>query len=531
MQVRNSTIIYLLAAALLLPALLINLGLLAFIDDEAIRALVALEMILSGNYITPTLHGEYYYNKPPLFNWILIVFFKLFGSIDEFVARLPTVAATLGYGATIFYYVRKQLSTQQAFLAAFLFITCGRMLFYDSLLALIDITFSWCMFLLFMVTYHKLEKGQYLQLFLITYLLTAIGFLFKGLPAIVFQGITLLTYFSYRRQFWKLFSWQHVLGALLFSMILGAYYLTYHQYNDLSIVAQTLFTESSKRTAVELGIGKTIKHIFTFPFELIYHFLPWSLLFIYLVHRSIRSWIQESPFILFCIITFIANIIIYWISVEVYPRYLLMLVPLAFIVFVHLHEKHKAENTWQFRSLQILFLVAISGIALLSFLPLFLAQTQQTPYLWLKTWSLIFPLCWIVWKYFKTPNLRMPLLVLFLVIFRIGFNWFVLPDRNANDFGDLCRETSRQVGKNYQNQGLKVLDVAKMQPTNSFYLTNERGKIIPQLNTDLPDFENPKGLLIVHPGGLTDTSNYQKIDKIKVRHGKMTFDLLKPKND
>ena len=39
--------------------------------DEAIRSLVALEMKLSGNLITPTLHGEYYYNKPPLYNWIL----------------------------------------------------------------------------------------------------------------------------------------------------------------------------------------------------------------------------------------------------------------------------------------------------------------------------------------------------------------------------------------------------------------------------------------------------------------------------
>ncbi|MFQ5448860.1 MAG: hypothetical protein ACE5FF_18195, partial [Saprospiraceae bacterium] len=40
-------------ALLLLPALLTNLGMLAFLDDEGIRALVALEMKLSGNYITP----------------------------------------------------------------------------------------------------------------------------------------------------------------------------------------------------------------------------------------------------------------------------------------------------------------------------------------------------------------------------------------------------------------------------------------------------------------------------------------------
>ncbi len=40
---------------LLIPALLINLGMLPLIGDEAIRAVVALEMMASGDYITPTL--------------------------------------------------------------------------------------------------------------------------------------------------------------------------------------------------------------------------------------------------------------------------------------------------------------------------------------------------------------------------------------------------------------------------------------------------------------------------------------------
>ena len=193
----------------------------------------------------------------------------------------------------------------------------------------------------------------------------------------VFQGITLLTYFTYRRQFWKLFSWQHIVGGLIFILVVGAYYLAYHQYNDLTIVAETLLTESSKRTAAVHGIGKTILHLFTFPFEMIYHFLPWSLMVLYFFHRSTSELILENRFLTFCIVTFLANITIYWISVEVYPRYLLMLLPLFFIPIVHLHQFHQQQNTWQFRYLQILFLVAISFIALASFSPLFLPQTQN----------------------------------------------------------------------------------------------------------------------------------------------------------
>ena len=50
-----------LAAILALPALLIHLPLNPFLEDEAIRATVALEMQYSGNYIVPTINGDFYY--------------------------------------------------------------------------------------------------------------------------------------------------------------------------------------------------------------------------------------------------------------------------------------------------------------------------------------------------------------------------------------------------------------------------------------------------------------------------------------
>ena len=50
---------------LLIPALFINLGMSPLIADEATRGLVAFEMHHTGNLITPTINGEYYFNKPP----------------------------------------------------------------------------------------------------------------------------------------------------------------------------------------------------------------------------------------------------------------------------------------------------------------------------------------------------------------------------------------------------------------------------------------------------------------------------------
>ena len=59
-----------------------------FIDDEAIRSLVAQEMLWSGNYVAPTMHGDTYLNKPPLWNWILAISFYLHGEASEWLAAL-----------------------------------------------------------------------------------------------------------------------------------------------------------------------------------------------------------------------------------------------------------------------------------------------------------------------------------------------------------------------------------------------------------------------------------------------------------
>ncbi|HFA48513.1 MAG TPA: hypothetical protein ENJ95_05775, partial [Bacteroidetes bacterium] len=301
----------LLAAAivLLLPALLTNLGLIAFYDDEGIRSLVALEMQISGNYLTPTMFGEHYYNKPPLYNWILIAFFELTGRNDEFTARLPTVLFLLAYAGSVYWFFKKNSALPDSrtvdcglrtadcrtvgLTTALALITCGRILFWDSMLGLIDICFSWVMFLLFMVIYREGEKGRYGRLFLLSYFLAAIGFMLKGLPALVFLGMALLAYFIWQKKTAKLFSWQHIMGGSIFLIIVGGYYFLYSQENGLEVVFNTLFDESAKRTFVKYGFGDTLLHLFSFPFEMWFHFLPWTLFVILFFNKNAFKIIKE----------------------------------------------------------------------------------------------------------------------------------------------------------------------------------------------------------------------------------------------
>lgn len=505
---------------LLIPALYINLGLMTLIDDEAIRCLVALEMKLSGNYITPTLNGGFYYNKPPLYNWILLIYFELAQVFNEFVARIPTTVAILGFGLTIIYFFKKHTDLHTAILTALAFVTCGRILWYDSMLALIDITFSWVTFIGFMVIYHQFQKGNLWKLFLYSYFFTALGFLMKGFPSIVFQGTTLLAFFIYKRQFKRLFSLPHIAGGVLFLLIVGAYYFAYHQYNPIQEVLPTLFNESSKRTVANHGLGKSFLHFLTFPFEMVYHFLPWSLLIIYFLRGDVLEMIRRHQFLSYLLLIFLCNIFIYWISPQVFPRYLFMFVPLIFGPFLFLHHQHKKEKSWQFRFLDRLFFVLCTLVALGSFTPLFLERVQSTPLLYPVTITMSTLLIALVVLYHRLPKERFLILVLVLLVLRIGFNWFVLPDRYGEDFGTICKNTSIEVGKKFADQELYVYKYTIMQPTNAFYITNARKQIVKRHLTNFV----PGALYIIDPEEYPEAV-YTKVGEFKVRHGKLTYDV------
>ncbi|GAP42654.1 4-amino-4-deoxy-L-arabinose transferase [Lentimicrobium saccharophilum] len=469
---RNPWFFYAFAVVMLIPALLWHLGFLAinFPTDEPTRAIVALEMIVSGNYITPTINGDFYYNKPPLYNWIIIAYYRLAGNYSEFTLRLPVVVGLLLFGLTIFWFVRRHLGNKQGFIVAILFITSGRILFWDSFLGLIDITFSWLVYLSFMLIYHFREKKQYLALFLVSYLLTGITFLMKGLPSLVFQGITLLAVFSYNREFRKLFSWRHFAGIGLFLMIIGAYYYAYFQVHPFDLkIFKTLFSESEKRTIINYGWVRFTTHLFTFPLEMFYHFFPWSVLWIYFFRRDFRSTLREHPFLRFNFIVFIFNIIIYWTSPESYPRYIFMLFPPLFTILVFHFFRDLAKNGKYSRVVEY-FLMGVMVLGIIAAIPMpLLKQTNFVDHAWLKAGVMFFTMLLLTWLYYKLKEQRMIIFAAAMLMIRIGFDWFIIPPR-YNDF-QVHKEGALKAAAVTGDAKLSIFKDSETEHATSFYIT------------------------------------------------------------
>lgn len=446
--------LYLLCAVLLLPALFLNLGLGAIMADEPTRALVALEMYFSDQYLTPTIYGEYYYKKPPVFNWLILFTAALTGSFSELTIRLPAVVPLLLYGASIFWAVRHFLNWQIGFLAAMMFLTNGRMLIYDSFIGHIDIFYAWLTYLSFVAIMYYWQRQRWLLLFVVSYLLSAVAFLSKGLPTLLFQGISLLVVFTYHRQFKRLFHWQHFVGLGLFLLIVGTYFYAYHQQNSLLAYFETLWTESSQRTVAEKSWLDSVLHLFTFPVEFFgYHILPWSLLVIYVFHRSFwrELWQQDALRLTFLLLA--GNVAVYWLAPETYPRYLFMLYPLFFTLLAYAFFHYHARTQPYHRILMQVF----GGIMVIGSLGIWAAPfvdvIKTFPLVWVKTASLFLAMALTTWLFYRLPTHRWVLFTLFLLLFRIGFNWFILPHRY---------ETG--VISQYKRDGLKIAEITQGAP-------------------------------------------------------------------
>lgn len=429
---KNPRPIYAAMVVLLFPAVFYNLGLMPFITDEGIRASVALEMILSGDYLTPRLGGVYYLNKPPLYNWLIAGSFQLTGEYNELSMRLVMAISLLTFMLFIYLLLRKEVGTSLAVLTAFSFFTCGRVLTYDSLVGLIDICFSFFVFLQFYYIYHHGKRDAWGKMFLSAYAITVVTFLLKGLPAIAFVGISLIAYLIYRRKFRLLLSWQHIAAGLLCVGVVGVYYVLYFQRNPdrtLADVFLTLLGESSQRTAVQNSIGTTLKGLVMFPLEYIYAFLPFTVLMIYLFRKPTFRWLKENPFLWTMGLLFVANIILYWLSPKNHPRYLFMFVPLSSVILFYLHDRFKKEGSQLSSLIEHFFLVIMILLSIGTLSIPFLPQTAAFGYVWPGALLLFSGLAFTTWLYQKMPVHRMLLLILFLIIVRVGFNAFVLPVR------------------------------------------------------------------------------------------------------
>ena len=263
-------------------------------------------------------------------------------------------------------------------------------------------------------------------------------------------------------------------------MIIGTYYYFYFSRNNLppETLFANLFEESAKRTGLEFGLGAVLLHILTFPFETLYHYAPWMILVVLFFNRRMRTSIKQQPFLQYNLLIFFFNFIVYWTSPQVYARYLFMFLPLLFVVFFSLYQSSKKEDSGHIKFLHSLFTIVCFILLIASLALPFTSSTKFVHDVALRTviLSISFALlCFIALKY---RQLKLHSFLLAVIVFRLGFNWFVIEQRGARDFYAL--DTAKKIAAVSKDKPLYILKDAKVGNFDgmSFHLATMRNEIL-----------------------------------------------------
>jgi 4-amino-4-deoxy-L-arabinose transferase-like glycosyltransferase len=183
----------------------------------------AREMVESGDYLTPHLNYEPFFDKPILNYWLIAACFRLLG-VTEFASRIPAATLAVVICVGMFVFARQFFSRRAAFIASIalmsspMWMSLGHMSLTDMPLS----CFVWIsLFAFFLAIERNIRPLVWLG-----YLGIACGLLTKGPLAgfLVVANLALYLLATKRqpREWLRLFGYLHVIAGLAVTLLLAA---------------------------------------------------------------------------------------------------------------------------------------------------------------------------------------------------------------------------------------------------------------------------------------------------------------------
>ena len=369
---RNTGLLLTGLIAFYILSVLINLGDLNLQGEEPRRAIVSIEMLESGDYIVPHALGWEYYNKPPVFNWILAGFIYLTGSTSEFVLRLPSLLFLLLWAFVHYEVSRRFFSKKIALLSAFFMLTIPDLFFYGLANgAEIDIFYSFLVYLQVISMFWYYHYRKYWLLFIASWFFCALGFLTKGFPSLIYQGLTLVALCAYAKSIRIIFKPAHLAGIAVFAFVTGVYFFAYSTRAPLPVLLTNLVNESlGKWDGGNKPSGASIASLAVYPLSLLKLLAPWSVLLPVLLWQH-RQNFRANALVKFSLLFILFNIWVYWFASSTKLRYVYAFVPFAMNIIAAAYEHFVARNPRMvdkfLRYGAILFILVLAGLLVMPF--------------------------------------------------------------------------------------------------------------------------------------------------------------------
>ena len=217
-------VLLLLARCLVLPLLPLS------DPTEGRYALIAKEMVTSGDWVTPHLWHDGklvpFLGKPPLYFWCSAACMKIFG-INEFSARLPGVIS-LAITLMLMWQVLRRYTTVEIAWRAVLLCVSSVVIFVSSGIVIVDIMLtmglSGALFAYFAFSMET-DRSIRRRWSLLVFVMLALGFMTKGPVVLVLFGLPVLVWTAWFHRYRDIVDYTWHLGLTIFFVIVLPWFL------------------------------------------------------------------------------------------------------------------------------------------------------------------------------------------------------------------------------------------------------------------------------------------------------------------
>ncbi len=326
-------IVFLVALAVYLP---MN-GLIPVTDPvEANYALTAKEMFLSGNWLSPQIYSQFWYDKPAMIYWLIAASYTLFG-VGEFAARFPAglfsaagVAFAAWFAARIYASRLAGLLTAVVLGTSLEYWVLARMVITDAVLFLFTSVSLAALYL----GLREGGRGWYV----LAYAAAGLAVLTKGPVGLVMPGLVVFVYIAVTRRWELLTRLRILLGAVVFLAVAAPWYLAMYVVHGSDFVDTFLGLHNYLRATVSEHPKDNVFYYYLVLFPL--SLLPWTGVFL----RALAAG-RRRPHFAFLTVWLGVFIVFYSLMATKYPTYVFpALFPAALLVARELEEMQSARR-------------------------------------------------------------------------------------------------------------------------------------------------------------------------------------------
>ena len=299
---------------------------------ENCYALTAKEMLEAGDYFSPRIYGNFWYDKPIFFYWEIILACKIFG-VNEFALRFfPAVFATLGVFLTYFF-ATKMYNRKIGFTAAVILATSPGY-WYIAHAIITDMTLFCAISTTLMIFFFAYTEHQP-RLLYVSFIAAGIAVLTKGPIGFCLPALIILLFLASQRDFSYLKSLEILKGCVIMLSIVSTWYLPMYLTHGKQFLIDFLGVHNFLRATVSEHPQYDVWYYYAVIFFI--GFLPWLMPLI--INRKFPALDMRRRFLIIWAVTVF---IVFQSFATKYPTYTLpYMMPIAIIFADYFSERPK----------------------------------------------------------------------------------------------------------------------------------------------------------------------------------------------